>query len=84
MQFSDADVETLRRVEELGQKHGRKNAQIATAWILSKGITAPIVGASKMSHLEDAIAAVEIKLTDDEIKYLEEPYQPKATAGNLR
>jgi aryl-alcohol dehydrogenase-like predicted oxidoreductase len=37
-----------------------------------------------MSHLEDAIAAVEIKLTDDEIKYLEEPYQPKATAGNLR
>ena len=84
MQFSGADVETLRRVEELGKTHGRKNAQIATAWILSKGITAPIVGASKMSHLEDAIAAVEIKLTDDEIKYLEEPYLPKATAGNLR
>ena len=84
MQFSDADVETLHRVEEIGKKHGRKNAQIATAWLLAKGVTAPIVGASKMSHLEDAIAAVEIKLTKEEIQYLEAPYQPKATAGNLR
>jgi aryl-alcohol dehydrogenase-like predicted oxidoreductase len=84
MPFSDADVETLRRVEELGKKHGCSNAQIATAWILAKGITAPIVGASKMSHLEDAIAAVEIKLTEEEIQYLEAPYLPKATAGNLR
>jgi aryl-alcohol dehydrogenase (NADP+) len=84
MQFSDADVETLRRVEETGKKHGRSNAQIATAWMLSKNITAPIVGASKMAHLEDAIAATEIKLTADEIAYLEAPYLPKATAGNLR
>jgi len=84
MQFSQADVETLKRVEETGRKHGRSNAQIATAWLLHKGVTAPIVGASKMQHLEDAIAATEIKLTDAEIKYLEEPYLPKATAGNLR
>ena len=84
MQFSDADVETLKRVEETAQKHGKSNAQIAIAWILAKGVTAPIVGASKMQHLEDAIAAVEIKLTDEEITYLEAPYQPKAVAGNLR
>lgn len=84
MQFSDADVETLKRVEETGKKHGRSNAQIATAWLLHKGVTAPIVGASKMQHLEDVIAATEIKLTADEIQYLEEPYLPKATAGNLR
>lgn len=84
MQFSDADVETLKRVEETGKKHGRSNAQIATAWLLHKGVTAPIVGASKMQHLEDAIAATQIKLTADEIKYLEAPYLPKATAGNLR
>ncbi len=84
MQFSDADVETLQRVEETGKKHGRSNAQIATAWLLHKGVTAPIVGASKMQHLEDAIAATEIKLTADEIAYLEAPYLPKATAGNLR
>jgi len=84
MQFSAADVETLKRVEETGKAHGCSNAQIATAWLLHKGVTAPIVGASKMQHLEDAIAATEIKLTADEISYLEAPYQPKATAGNLR
>ena len=84
MQFDDADVETLRRVEETAGKHGKRNAQIATAWLLAKGITAPIVGASKMNHLEDAIAAAEIKLTAEEVAYLEEPYKPKAVAGNLR
>jgi 1-deoxyxylulose-5-phosphate synthase len=84
MAFGEADVETLRRVEETAKKHGKNNAQIATAWILAKGITAPIMGASKMRHLEDAIAAAEIKLTADEVKYLEEPYRPKAVAGNLR
>lgn len=84
MEFGDTDVEILRRVEETAKKHGKSNAQIATAWLLAKGVTAPIVGASKMTHLEDFIAAVEIKLTDDEIQYLEEPYQPKAVAGNLR
>jgi aryl-alcohol dehydrogenase (NADP+) len=84
MRFGDADVEILRRVEETGKKYGNANAQIATAWLLAKGITAPIIGASKMSHLEDAIAAAEIKLTADEVKYLEEPYLPKAVAGNLR
>jgi 1-deoxyxylulose-5-phosphate synthase len=84
MAFGEADVETLRRVEETAKKQGKSNAQIATAWILAKGVTAPIMGASKMRHLEDAIAAAEIKLTADEIKYLEEPYKPKAVAGNLR
>jgi aryl-alcohol dehydrogenase (NADP+) len=84
MKFGDADVETLRRVEETGKRHGKSNAQIATAWLLAKGATAPIIGASKMSHLEDAIAAAEIKLTAEEVAYLDAPYQPKAVAGNLR
>ena len=84
MEFSDADVEILRRVEETARKHGRSNAQIAIAWMLHKGVTAPIVGASKMQHLEDAIAATDIALTETEIAYLEAPYQPKAIAGNLR
>jgi len=85
MPFGDAaDLETLRRVEETAKRHGKNNAQIATAWLLAKGVTAPIVGASKMSHLEDAIAAAEIKLTDEDVKYLDEPYRPKAVAGNLR
>jgi len=84
MPFGDADVEILRRVEETARKHGKNNAQIATAWLLAKGITAPIVGASRMSHLEDAIAAAGIKLTAEEVADLEAPYKPKAVAGNLR
>jgi aryl-alcohol dehydrogenase (NADP+) len=84
MAWGDADVETLRRVEETAGRRGASNAQIAIAWLLAKGVTAPIVGASKMSHLEDAIAAAAITLTDEEVKYLEEPYRPKPVAGNLR
>jgi len=84
MAFGDADVEILKRVEKTAKKHGKNNAQIAIAWLLAKGVAAPIVGASKMTHLEDAIAAAEIKLSDEEVKYLEEPYEPKAVAGNLR
>ncbi len=84
MPFDDNDLETLRRVEETAAKHGRNNAQIATAWLLAKGITAPIIGASKMSHLEDAVAAVEIKLTAEEVAYLDAPYKAKPVAGNLR
>ncbi len=83
MAWGDADIETLRRVEETAGRRGASNAQIAIAWLLAKGVTAPIVGASKMSHLEDAIAAAAIALTDEEVKYLEEPYRPKAVAGNL-
>jgi 1-deoxyxylulose-5-phosphate synthase len=84
MKFGDADIETLRRLEETGKNHGKSNAQIATAWLLAKGVTAPIVGASKMQHLEDAIAAAAIKLTAEEVAYLDAPYLPKAVAGNLR
>ena len=84
MAFDDSDVEILRRVEETGGRHGKSNAQIAIAWLLAKGVTAPIIGASKMSHLEDAIAAAEIKLSADEVAYLDAPYKAKAVAGNLR
>jgi aryl-alcohol dehydrogenase-like predicted oxidoreductase len=84
MQFDGNDLETLRRVEETATKHGKNNAQIATAWLLAKGVTAPIIGASKMNHLEDAIAAAEIKLTAEEVAYLDAPYRAKPVAGNLR
>lgn len=84
MEFVDSDVEILRRVEETAKKYGKSNAQIAIAWLLSKGVTAPIIGASKMQHLEEAADAVAIRLTPEEIGYLEAPYQPKAVAGHLR
>jgi aryl-alcohol dehydrogenase (NADP+) len=83
LELGDVDVEIIRRVEETARQHGKSNAQIAIAWTIAKGVSAPIVGASKMSHLEDAIAAAQIKLTDEEVKYLEEPYRPRPVTGNL-
>jgi aryl-alcohol dehydrogenase-like predicted oxidoreductase len=57
-------------------------AQVALAWLLTKpAITAPIVGATKAHHLQDAVAAVELKLTTDEVKALEEPYVPHPVLG---
>ena len=57
-------------------------AQVATAWMLSKpAVTAPIIGATKPHHIDDAVAAVDLVLSDDEIARLEEPYQPHAVAG---
>ena len=60
----------------IAQVRGAKNAQIALAWVLSKmGLTAPIIGASKPYQLEDALAALSIQLTSEEIAKLEEPYE---------
>jgi aryl-alcohol dehydrogenase-like predicted oxidoreductase len=60
-----------------------KNAQVALAWVLSKpGITAPIIGATKMPHLEDAVAGMEIKLSEDEIAELERDYVPHPVLGH--
>jgi aryl-alcohol dehydrogenase-like predicted oxidoreductase len=59
------------------------SAQVALAWLLHKpGVTAPIVGATKREHLEDAIAAEQLSLSDEEIARLEEPYVPHAVAGH--
>ena len=77
----DAVVSALRLVSE---RHGRPMAQIAYAWVASRpGITAPIVGISKLSQFDDAIAALEVRLTDDDVAQLEAPYQPKALAGHV-
>ena len=74
-----AVVEAVHRISE---QRGVPRAQIALAWVLSKpAVTAPIVGATKPGHLADAIAALEIKLTDEEIAALEEPYVPHAVGG---
>ncbi|MCA1732554.1 MAG: aldo/keto reductase, partial [Acidobacteria bacterium] len=83
MYYSDADFDVVDRVVEIAAKREVPPSQIALAWILSRpGITAPIVGASKIAHLEDAIAATEIRLSEEEIKALEEPYRPHAVLGH--
>lgn len=72
----------VERVAELATKHGAPRAQIALAWVLQKnGVVAPIVGATKVQHVDDAVAALNVKLSADEIKYLEEAYVPRAVQG---
>jgi aryl-alcohol dehydrogenase-like predicted oxidoreductase len=78
----ESDRRTVERVAGIASERGVSRAQVALAWLLSKSvITAPIVGASKPNHLEDAAAAVGLKLTDEEIKRLEEPYVPHPVVG---
>jgi aryl-alcohol dehydrogenase (NADP+) len=79
----DTDFDVVDRVLELAAQRNVKPAQIALAWILSKpAVSAPIIGASKLYQLEDALTAVTLKLTPDEIKRLEEPYQPHPVLGH--
>jgi 1-deoxyxylulose-5-phosphate synthase len=76
------DRQIVERVAEVAEQRGVPMAQIALAWVLSKpAITAPIVGATKAHHIDDAIAAVDLELSSEEIARLEEPYQPHAPAG---
>jgi aryl-alcohol dehydrogenase (NADP+) len=83
MYYNDGDFKVVERVSEIAGKRGVSNAQVALAWLLAQpGVTAPIVGASKPHHLEDAIAAAELKLSEDEIKALKEPYTPHPVLGH--
>ncbi|MBI5649446.1 MAG: aldo/keto reductase [Chloroflexi bacterium] len=83
MYYQDSDFQIVDRVSELANKRGVSNAQIALAWILHQpGITAPIIGASKPHHLDDALAALAIKLSDEECKSLEELYVPHPILGH--
>jgi aryl-alcohol dehydrogenase-like predicted oxidoreductase len=78
----EADKAVVNRVGELSQAKGLPRAQIALAWVLHKpAVTAPIVGATKPHHLQDAVDALSVKLSDEEIKFLEEPYIPHSVAG---
>jgi len=75
--------EILSRVEEIAKKRGISMAQVGVAWVLSKdGVTAPIVGTTSLKNLEDILAGVHVKLTEEEIKYLEEPYKPMNIIGH--
>jgi 1-deoxyxylulose-5-phosphate synthase len=83
MYYQPSDFTVVERVTEIARKRGLSNAQIALAWLLHQpGVTAPIVGASKMHHLEDAVAALDVKLDAEELKALEQPYQPHPVLGH--
>jgi len=82
VQAIESDHQVIDRVGQLAASRGVPRAQVALAWMLHKPfITSPIVGATKPQHLEDAVAAVSLKLSAEEIKQLEEPYIPHGLAG---
>ena len=81
--FREEDFSVADRAAEVAQERGVTASQIALAWVLNKSyVHSPIVGATKMEHLEQAISALDIKLSDDEIKRLEEPYKPHPILGH--
>jgi aryl-alcohol dehydrogenase (NADP+) len=81
--YSAGDEAMADRVAEVAEARGTNPAQVALAWLLAKPeVTAPIVGASKMAHLDDAVAALAVKLTPEEVTRLEEPYVPHPVLGH--
>ncbi len=88
--FSDSlyampsDFDVVDRANQLAAARGVPTAQVALAWLLQRpGVSAPIIGATKLAHLADALAAEELELSGDEISQLEEPYQPHPVLGHL-
>ncbi len=80
---ASADRQIVERVTEMAVKHAVPRTHIALAWLLQKKpVVAPIIGATKVSHLEEAIGALSVKLTAEEVAYLEEPYVPHAVVGH--
>ena len=81
--YQQSDFAVVDRVSEIAQKRGVPNAQVALAWVLQQpGITAPIIGASKMQHLDDAMAALGLRLDAPELNALAEPYRPHPVLGH--
>ena len=82
--YREADYAVVEAVEAVAKARGVSNMQVALAWVLrNPAITAPIIGTSKPHHLDDAVAALSLKLTADEVKALEKPYKPKPVLDHL-
>lgn len=80
---AETDRGVVQRVAELADKHGVQRVHIALAWLLEKApVTAPIIGATKIKHLEDAVGSLSVRLTSEDIAYLEEPYTPHPIVGH--
>jgi aryl-alcohol dehydrogenase (NADP+) len=81
-QQPDSDRQVVDAVGKVAESRGVARAQVALAWVLSKpGVAAPIVGATRLNHLEDAVAAVDLHLSDDEVAEVEAPYTPHPVSG---
>ena len=80
--FRPEDFDVVKQVEELATEKGVKPAQIAMAWLFHKDITAPILGATRVEHIEEAVEALDIKLSSTDMERLEEPYKPHPILGH--
>ena len=81
--YQPSDFTVVDRVTEVARQHGVNNAQVALAWVAAQpGITAPIIGASKIAQLDEAIAALDVRLSPEDLKALAEPYQPHKILGH--
>lgn len=79
----DTDIEIVKRVLELSEKKNASMTQIALAWQFAKGVTAPIIGATKAKYIDDAVSSLDVELTLEEVAYLEELYAPHKIVGAL-
>ena len=80
---AETDRQVVERVAEIAEKQAVPRVHIALAWLLQKQpVTAPIIGATKITHLEDAVGALAVKLTQEEVAYLEAPYVPHPIVGH--
>ena len=79
----EQDSFIVARVAELAERYGKSMTQLSLAWQFRKGVTSPIIGATKVKYLDDAVGAFDVKLTDADIAYLEEPYLPHRVVGAL-
>ena len=81
--YQESDFQVVDRVTQIAKKRGVNSVQVALAWILQQpGLTAPIIGATKAHHLDDAVKALELRLEPEELKALEEPYRPHPVLGH--
>lgn len=81
--FRPEDFDVVERAEEVAKEKGVTTSQIAIAWLLHKGVISPIIGATKVEHLEEAVGSLDVKLSADDMKRLEEPYKAHRIIGPL-
>jgi aryl-alcohol dehydrogenase (NADP+) len=81
--YTDPDFEVAARVVQVADRIGAKPTQVALAWLLAQsGVTAPIIGASKLAHLDEAVESLNVRLSAADAKFLEEPYKPHPVLGH--
>lgn len=79
-----SDIKIVERVHELSEKYNLPMSQIATSWLFKKGVTSPIIGATKKEHYDDAVASINVNLSDEDVDYLEELYVPHPIVGAIK